>query len=149
MSDHDATAASAPSVESAPAIRPSSALIAAQPGRTRVAGSVVAKLAQAAATEVDGVMRAQVVGAPAPLYLKTAAAAAPAPTADLDEGREMRIHINASFAYPVPIEQTADKLRERVRARVVELVGQPVTHVDLTISELVPPGSVRHRRHLE
>lgn len=106
-------------------------------GQTRVAGTVVAKLAQAAAEEVHGVSHAAIVGAPNAFFL-------PGSTDASNGGssrRELRVHLSAGFAYPVPVKATADELRRHVRERVTKLVGQPVTHVDVTVAELVPPGA--------
>ncbi len=106
-------------------------------GQTRLAGTVVAKLAKAAAEEVDGVSHASIIGAPNAFLL-------PGSTGEPDgesSRRDLRVHLSAGFAYPASVQSTAEEVRRHVRQQVSKLIGQPLTRIDLTVAELVPPGA--------
>ena len=116
---------------------------------------VVTRIASRAAGEVDG------VGSAAPRLLgKTLAApgldrlgqrsddlhALPTVAAQVD-GRRVFLTVTASVAYPRPLQDTAQQIRDQVTERLTELTGLDVAEVDVHVTALVvqsePPVRVR------
>ncbi|MBP3042265.1 Asp23/Gls24 family envelope stress response protein [Arthrobacter jiangjiafuii] len=62
-------------------------------------------------------------------------------------GSVATLRVEVGLPYPVPLRQAADRLRDRISARVTELTGVEVRQVDVTVSwlELDPPDDVRRR----
>ena len=116
---------------------------------------VVSRIASRAAGEVDG------VGSAAPRLLGVALTAPgmdrlgrrgdnlqalPAVTAQVD-GTRVFLTVTASVAYPRPLQDTAQQIRDRVTERLSELTGLDVAEVDVHVTALVvhsePPVRVR------
>lgn len=109
---------------------------------------VVSRIASRAAGEVDG------VGSAAPRLLGMALTAPgldrlgqrsddlqalPTVAAQVD-GRRVFLTVTASVAYPRPLQDTAQQIRDRVTERLTELTGLEVAEVDVHITALVLPG---------
>ena len=99
------------------------------PGRLRIDPRVVQKLAGRAASEVDGV---------------TAASAGPVgrallrpvpPSTPLDQ-LAIDLDLTVSVRYPLSLRVVVEKLASHVSARVEELTGRPVRHVNVTVQKL-------------
>lgn len=73
-------------------------------------------------------------------------AARPQATVQLS-GNVATLRVEVGLPYPVPLRQAADRLRDRISARVMELTGVEVRQVDVTVSwlGLDPPDDVRRR----
>ncbi len=65
--------------------------------------------------------------------------------ADLTARPKVSVELNGNLAtlsvevgmlYPVPLRQATESLRQRIRARVTELTGVEVSHVDIKVSWL-------------
>jgi uncharacterized alkaline shock family protein YloU len=97
-------------------------------GRTDIAGNVVSKIATRAAQEVDGVVKVRRRGG---------GAWGGRPDAVVDDGLTA-LRLDVSVAYPLPLRRTADLLRRHVAARVHELTGLAIGHVDVAVASLVP-----------
>ena len=116
---------------------------------------VVTRIARRAAGEVDG------VGSAAPRLLGVALAAPgldrlgqrsddlqalPTVAAQVD-GRRVFLTVTASVAYPRPLQDTGQQIRDRVTERLSELTGLDVAEVDVHVTALVvqsePPVRVR------
>ena len=124
-------------------------------GQIVLADRVVSRIASRAAREVDG------VGSAAPRLLGVALtapgldrfgqrsddlSALPTVVAHVD-GRRVFVTVTVSVAYPLPLQDTARKIRQQVCARLTEITGLEVAQVDVHVRALVVPGgpSVRVR----
>lgn len=123
-------------VEAAPA----PAATGAERGVTTVAPAVFERLAVRAATEVPGVEGEVRTGA-ARLFPWVAGTPADAAADVDDDGVTLELVFNV--AYPEPVRQVADAVRDRVTDRIRSLTGRSVRQIDITVPELVVP--VRHR----
>ncbi|MGV9411107.1 Asp23/Gls24 family envelope stress response protein [Nocardia sp. NPDC003693] len=104
------------------------------PGSTTVSDRAVRRIAERAATEVEGVAAAVSVDA-----LVTADTAV--------------LRVRLPVRYPLPVARVAESCRAHLVERVAELAGLRVTGVDIAISALVveasaPVAAVPHRRVL-
>ena len=116
-------------------------------GQIVLADRVVSRIASRAANEVDG------VGSAAPRLLGVALKAPgldrlgqrtddlqalPTVVAHVD-GRRVFVTVTVSVAYPRPLQDTAQQIRQRIHDRLTELTGLEVAQVDVHISALVVP----------
>lgn len=99
-------------------------------GETTLAPAVFERIAARVAGEVDGI-----VG-----EVRTAGA-----SASVDDGGVV-LDLTVNVAYPQPAGQVAERVRDRVIARVGELTGRPVRQVNITVAELVVPEPPRRPR---
>lgn len=51
-------------------------------------------------------------------------------------GQSADVSVDVTVAYPIPIRQVTNRLRERIRTRVHELTGIDVNRVDVTVTAL-------------
>ena len=118
---------------------------AAAVGQIVLADRVVSRIASRAANEVAG------VGSAAPRLLGVALTAPgldrlgqrtddlqalPTVAAHID-GRRVFVTVTVSVAYPRPLQDTAQQIRQRIYERLTELTGLEVVQVDVHISALV------------
>ena len=64
-------------------------------------------------------------------------------------GHIASLKVEVGLAYPVPLRQTTDQLRDRVSRRIMELTGVEVRQVDVTVSWLRPEEPVDSGRRLQ
>lgn len=114
-------------------------------GQIRVVDRVVGRIASRAAGEIEGVGSAAhrvlgvTVDAPGMERLgrrTTSLSALPTVQADVD-GRRVFIRVTMSVAYPSPLQQTAQQVRERISERLSTLTGLEVAEVDVSVTALV------------
>ena len=117
-------------------------------GQIVVADRVVRRIASRAAGEVDGVgsAAARLLGIPltAPgldrLGRRTDdLTALPTVVAHVD-GRRVFLTVTVGVAYPRPLRDTAQQIRNRVAERLTELTGLEVAQVDVHVTALVVPS---------
>jgi uncharacterized alkaline shock family protein YloU len=104
-------------------------------GTTTVAPVVFERLATRAASEVEGVV-GQVTSGISRLFPWTTGSAADASAEVDEEGVILDLTINV--AYPEPVRQVAQNVRQHVTERVRSCTGRRVQAVNITVSELVP-----------
>ncbi|GAA3629063.1 Asp23/Gls24 family envelope stress response protein [Microlunatus ginsengisoli] len=117
------------------------AIVAAAPDRAASSGrgrlvmdhKVIEKIAGQAASEV-----ARAGGSSGGVFgIGTHPDLSARPKVDVElSGRTASIDIAITVAYPTPIRQVADQVRQHLIDRVGELTGVEVTRVDITISAL-------------
>jgi uncharacterized alkaline shock family protein YloU len=56
-------------------------------------------------------------------------------------GQSATVALDLTVAYPIPIRQATDQVRDHVMARVRELTGVQVSRVDITVTALHRPAS--------
>lgn len=112
-------------------------------GETFVTAGVVAKVAGAAAAEVDGVELASASGL-AGLMSKLRPSEVSGASADM-ASRRTAIDLHLCVAWPRPVVQVTTEVRRHVRTRVQQLTGYEVTEVDIVVDAL-PVPSRRTRR---
>jgi uncharacterized alkaline shock family protein YloU len=112
-----------------------------QRGSTDIADRVVERIATMAVAEVDD------AHGPARrlLGLRAPGVAAPKVTVQID-GHLATVRLAMSVRYPAPIRQVTGRVREHVTARVRELTGLEVRHVDIDIPTLITPDRGRRVR---
>jgi uncharacterized alkaline shock family protein YloU len=112
-----------------------------QRGSTEIGDRVVERIASMAVAEVDDAR------GPAPrlLGLRIPGVAAPKVTVQID-GHLATVRLAMSVRYPAPIRQVTRRVREHVTARVGELTGLDVRHVDIDIPSLITPDRGRRVR---
>lgn len=54
-------------------------------------------------------------------------------------GGTVRLAVSMSVAYPVPLLEVTEEVRDLIRNRVAALTGLQVTSIEINISALVPP----------
>jgi uncharacterized alkaline shock family protein YloU len=120
--------------------RPARAGLAApeQRGSTEIADLVVERIAACAVAEVDDAYGS----ARRLLGLRIPGAAAPRVTVQID-GRLATVRVALSVRYPAPIRRVTSEVRAHVMARVGELTGLDVRHVDIEIPALITPDRGR------
>jgi len=102
-------------------------------GRLVVSRKVVEKITRKAASEVAeaGGTSGGVLG------LGSRSDLSALPKADVElSGRTASIDLDISVAYPTPIRQATDRVRQHVMDRVAQLTGLEVTRVDITVTGL-------------
>ncbi len=112
-------------------------------GETVILAGVVAKVAGAAAAEVDGVELAPSSGL-AGLMSKLRPSDVSGASADV-ASRRTAVDLHLRVAWPRPIGQVTSEVRRHVRSRVQHLTGYEVTEVDIVVDAL-PVPSRRTRR---
>lgn len=55
-------------------------------------------------------------------------------------GNIATLNVEVGMLYPIPLRQATQELRQRIQAKVVELTGVEVRHVDIKISWLTTTG---------
>ena len=55
-------------------------------------------------------------------------------------GNIATLNVEVGMPYPIPLRQATEELRQRIRARVMELTGVEVRHVDIRVSWLTTAG---------
>ena len=114
---------------------------AGQRGSTDIGDRVVERIAAMAIAEVDD--------AHGPgrrlLGLRVQGVAAPKVTVQID-GQLATVRLAMSVRYPAPIRQVTRRVREHVTARVGELTGLDVRHVDIDVPTLITPDRKRRVR---
>jgi uncharacterized alkaline shock family protein YloU len=112
-----------------------------QRGSTEIGDRVVERIAAMAVAEVDD------AHGPARrlLGLQVPGVAAPKVTVQID-GYLATVRLAMSVRYPAPIRQVTRRVREHVTARVGELTGLDVRHVDIDIPTLITPDRGRRVR---
>jgi hypothetical protein len=109
-------------------------------GGTEVTGRAVARLAHQALSEIDE-------AAPAPrrvLGVPRGRGSAAEARAWVDGGLAA-VTLRVSVAYPAPVREVTQRLREHVRSVVGRLTGLDVRQVDIEIARLVPPEPPERR----
>ena len=114
---------------------------AGQRGSTEIADRVVERIATIAVAEVDDAHGS----ARRLLGLRVPGVAAPRVTVQVD-GHLATVRLAMSVRYPAPIRQVTRRVREHVTARVGELTGLDVRHVDIDIPSLITPDRGRRVR---
>jgi uncharacterized alkaline shock family protein YloU len=104
-------------------------------GTTTVAPVVFERLATRAAAEVEGVV-GEVTSGISRFFPWTSASPADA-TAELDEAGII-LDLTINVAYPEPVRQVAQNVRQHVIEWVRSCTGRPVRRVNITVSELLP-----------
>ncbi len=61
-------------------------------------------------------------------------------------GNIATLNVEVGMLYPIPLRQATEELRQRIRARVMELTGVEVRHVDIKVSWLTTTGGDGRRR---
>lgn len=104
-----------------------SALPAERRGEIHIPDRVLARIAERAAREVEGVVE---VSRPrrGPWGAATRATTAGGPAS---------VRLNVSVAYPTPLRTFSDRLRRHVARRITEMTGITVDHVDVEVTSLV------------
>lgn len=109
-------------------------------GRTRIADRVVARVAERAALETDGVSAVR-TGRPRGL----GGSAGPRVAASID-GDLVVLRIALAVRYPAPLRAVTRDVRERVRRRITELTGCTARQIDIEIAAVVRPEEERRSR---
>lgn len=69
------------------------------------------------------------------------------PTVSVElSGNIATLSVEVGMLYPIPLRQATQELRQRIQARVVELSGVEVRHVDIKISWLTTTGDAEPGR---
>jgi uncharacterized alkaline shock family protein YloU len=110
-------------------LHPGDPVAAGSRGRTTIAERAVAKVAAAAAAELEG------VGGPRGRLTNRSSRRRPGATASLS-GRWVRVALEVSIDYPLPVRPVARQLREHVAAQVGRLTGLDAREVDITVVSL-------------
>ena len=98
------------------------------------------RLVEAAAGEVDGVSRVSASGAPSHHVVSSSA------PLDSDAPGALSLRLEAAITYPRPVTETAALLRQHLRERLGQLIGETPLRVDLDVTELIPPAPARRGR---
>ncbi|PSK95861.1 putative alkaline shock family protein YloU [Murinocardiopsis flavida] len=110
----------------------------AERGTTTVTDRVVAKVAQRAAAEVEGVCeRSGRLGG------LVGAAPGAAAVQVRRSGTSVTLRMVIAVRYPAPLRAVAREVRARVRTRVEAHTGLVVRHTDIEVGGLVPRGRAR------
>lgn len=110
-----------------------------QRGTLEVSQSVVRKVAEHAADQVPGTIRATRRMAGVGLGLRGATVRVGG------SGNEVELSIDLALAYPSPVREIVADLREQVAAQVMRTTGYQVRSVDVTVSALQPEERPRVR----
>lgn len=113
---------------------------AEQRGATTIPAAVVARIAAQAASEVPHVGSA--AGGVLGLGARRDFGTAPAAECDL-YGRAAVLRLDVGIAFPLPLAEVLESLREHVSARVAHLTGLDVSRLDVTVSWLHPSDTTR------
>jgi uncharacterized alkaline shock family protein YloU len=114
-------------------------------GATTIAPTVFERLAARAAAEVAGVEGEVQTGLGRFLPWTTGSPAEAAAEVD-DESVVLDLTFNV--AYPEPVRQVAERVREHVADRVGSLTGRTVRQVNITVPELILRNPRRHREQM-
>ena len=115
-------------------------------GQTVLADNVIEKIASQVASDESAAGGSSGgflgIGAHADLSVR--------PKASVDlSGNIATLSVEVGMLYPVPLRQATENLRQRIRARVTELTGVEVRHVDIKVSWLTnTDGESRGKRKL-
>lgn len=122
-----------------PAVRAGSRIHPADRGQLVIDHKVVEKIARQAASEVA--TTGGTTGGFLGLGSRTDLSALPKADVELS-GQTASIDLSIAVAYPTPLRQATEQVRQHVMDRVAELVGVDVTRVDITVTALhqVPTG---------
>ncbi|HET9648484.1 MAG TPA: Asp23/Gls24 family envelope stress response protein [Microlunatus sp.] len=110
-----------------------SRLAAGDRGRLVIGRNVVEKIARQAASEVAtaGGRTGGVLG----IGSHTDMSALPEADVELSS-RTASIDLDISVAYPTPLRQTTERVRQHVMDRVAQLAGVEVSRIDITVTAL-------------
>ncbi|HLU44372.1 MAG TPA: Asp23/Gls24 family envelope stress response protein [Natronosporangium sp.] len=113
-------------------------------GRTTIADRVVSKIAARAAAEVErtGGASRRLLGITIGRPPETAP---PRVTVHLD-GEVALVHVAMSVAWPAPVRQVAQQVRDQVAAQVQQQTGLTVAEVDVSVTALVGAGGEHEGR---
>lgn len=114
---------------------PAPLTVPGQRGRTRIADSVVAKIATRAVAEVGqtGGAARQLIG----LTLGRQTGEGSARVSARVSGNLAMIEMRLSLAYPAPVRSLTRQVRRHVMERVTTLTGIEVRHVDIDVARLL------------
>lgn len=103
-------------------------------GETRISDRAVARIVARAAGEVEesGGLGRSLLGVPVP-------GRRAARTEVRVDGHLVTARVALSLTYPMPVRETARRVRENVRERVEALTGLTVRQVDVDVAELEHP----------
>lgn len=107
-------------------------------GQLVIGHRVVEKIARQAASEIAAA--GGTIGGFLGLGSRSDLSARPKAEVELS-GRTASIDLTVAVAYPTPLRQAAEEVRQHVIDRVAELVGVEVTRVDVSITALHQPSS--------
>jgi uncharacterized alkaline shock family protein YloU len=123
--------------------RPRGAQLMTDQGNTHISDPVVAKIAGAAAREIDGVKKLETQGATGAFSAITQRVGG---TEHAGQGvrvevgeRETAIDLRMSVRYGVSIPQIADAVRQNIVGRVQSMTGLVVKEVNIEVSDIVLP----------
>ncbi|GAB3493781.1 Asp23/Gls24 family envelope stress response protein [Nocardiopsis coralliicola] len=121
---------------------PQPPLDAAERGRTAIPDRVVARIADQAASEVDGVRPAAPHGPSGPLGPLSAVRPGHRTSARTTGGG---VHLTLVLAvdYPRPVGRAAAEVRRRVAERVQQTTGLAAPRIDIEVTALVPEARAR------
>lgn len=114
-------------------------------GTTTIAPAVFERLAARAAAEVAGVEGEVHTGLGR--FLPWATGSPAEASAEVDD-ESVVLDLTFNVAYPEPVRQVAERVREHVADRVESLTGRTVRQVNITVPELVSCNPGRHREVL-
>ncbi|MDP9849462.1 Asp23/Gls24 family envelope stress response protein [Streptosporangium lutulentum] len=100
-----------------------------QRGRTDIAERVVSRIATRAAEEVARVRK---VGERGPLTFRGG-------TRAIVDGELTAVRLDLTVEYPAPLLHVAEEVRRHVTERVHRLTGLAVGHIDIDVTNVVPP----------
>lgn len=104
-------------------------------GETTIAPGVIAKIARAAASEVDGVELVSGSGLRSLLSRSSTGGASAAPA-----GHRTALDLHIAVCWPRPVPQVAEQVRQAVKGKVQHLTGYEVTDVDIVVDSLPEPS---------
>ncbi|WP_326825182.1 Asp23/Gls24 family envelope stress response protein [Streptosporangium sp. NBC_01639] len=113
-------------------VRP--AVPAERRGKTDIPGRVVSRIAARAAGEVAGVRE---VRERKPLAFGGGTHAAV-------DGELTTLHLDVSVEYPTPLLQVTEAVRRHVADRVHMLTGLHIGHIDIDVTDVLPPQGEDH-----
>jgi uncharacterized alkaline shock family protein YloU len=114
-------------------------------GSTTIAPAVFERLAARAAAEVAGVEGEVQTGLSRFLPWTTGSPAEA--TVDADD-ESVVLDLTFNVAYPEPVRQVAERVREHVAGRVASLTGRTVRQVNITVPELISRTPGRRREQI-
>ena len=125
---------------SAVAVAEPGAALRSDRGTTTIAPTVIERIAQRAATEIDGVETAQ------PSTIRRLVPFLSDTTADAAVGHERAaVELAITVRYPAPVWRTADEVRDHVITRVEDLSGLKMTRVNIVVGGLAMEQGRRRR----
>lgn len=112
-------------------------------GITTVAPTVFERIAAQAASELDGVEGTVSSGLGRFLPWTSDVHVAADVDVDVRDPHGVALDLTLNVAYPRPVGQVAEQVRDHVTARIGALTGRPVLQVDITVVDLVAPSRRR------